>query len=59
MGNKRLGVETPPRKRNDRGHKERMVAKHGLCGFVAIDSINFHFFQTSSRSYLKTLKDHH
>jgi hypothetical protein len=45
-GIKKLGVETPPRRRIDRGHKE------------TIDSINFHFFHTSSRSFLKTLKDH-
>lgn len=55
---KRLGVETPPRRRIDRRYKEMFVAKSGLHQF-AIDSINFHFFYTPSRSSLKTLKDHH
>ena len=57
-GIKRLGVETPPRRGIDRGCKEMMVAKLQLCWFFAIDSINFHFFHTSLRSFLKTLKDH-
>ncbi len=57
---KKLGVETPPRRRIDRGRKVtiEIAAKSRLPRFFAIDSINFHIFHTSSRGLLKTLKDH-
>lgn len=59
MGNKKLGAETPPRRRINRGCEETVIAKLQLCQFFAIDLISFHFFHIPSRNSLKTLKDHH
>ncbi len=59
MGNKKLGAETPPRRRINRGYEETVVTKLQRGWFFAINLIGFHFFHTSSRNSLKNLKDHH